>query len=504
VIMKERTMTKSRTKTLTVAAAISCALIATAHAAMTISNTRTKHVTCTGGVCTPTRSNANLNVGDLQTMLASSDVSVKSNAAAPDIGILDSLTWASTHRLTLDAYHSIHVRAPVAVEGTAGVTLTTSDGASGGDYTFNTATSGAITFWDTASSLVINGESYTLVNDIKTLVSDLTSNPGPYALARSYDASADGSYTNSPIESFGGTLEGLGNQILNLTVQVSQGRHSYAGLVSVLSGTVRDIGLANANISTTFGLAGVIAAYSPSGTIIHASASGTVTAGGKDSSAGGLVGEDLGPITDSSAGVTVEAAHAGGLVGRNEGYISLCRATGSVSASTNAGGLVGWNLARGISQSYAAGSATAIQEGASAGGLVGMNQSNAWIRESYATGPATGNVPNTQAGGLVGVNKLKGNIQRTYSTGFVSVVSGPAGGLIGVDRVGVDIAYWDLDTSGITNPDQGAGDPLNDDIIGLTDAQLKSGLPANFEPDIWGQNPGINNGWPYLLANPPQ
>ncbi len=71
-------------KTLAVAAALSCALVTGAHAAMTISNAKTKNVSCTGGVCAPTTGNANLNTGELQTMLASSDVAVKSNAAAPE------------------------------------------------------------------------------------------------------------------------------------------------------------------------------------------------------------------------------------------------------------------------------------------------------------------------------------------------------------------------------------------------------------------------------------
>ena len=58
---------------------------------------------------------------------------------------------------------------------------------------------------------------------------------------------------------------------------------------------------------------------------------------------------------------------------------------------------------------------------------------------------------------------------------------------------------------GILDPHQGAGDPSDDPgITGLTDAQLKSALPAGFDPNVWGQSSSINNGWPYLLANPPQ
>ncbi len=199
---------------------IAITLMATsAHAAMTISSAVTRNVNCAGGVCTPTGGNANLNVGDLVSMLSSSDVTVKSSATAPDIAIHDPLTWASSHRLTLDAYEGIHVQAPVVVEGTAGVTLVTNDGGSDADYRFNATDAGAITFWDLHSSLVINGQSFTLVGDIATLASDAAGNPsGHYALANNYDASGDGTYSAAPIPSFSGSFEGLGNAIANLKI----------------------------------------------------------------------------------------------------------------------------------------------------------------------------------------------------------------------------------------------------------------------------------------------
>jgi hypothetical protein len=33
---------------------------------------------------------------------------------------------------------------------------------------------------------------------------------------------------------------------------------------------------------------------------------------------------------------------------------------------------------------------------------------------------------------------------------------------------------------------------------------IHSGLPSGFDPTIWDENPKINNGFPYLIANPPQ
>ncbi|MEI9932157.1 MAG: hypothetical protein WDM89_16845 [Rhizomicrobium sp.] len=61
--------------------------------------------------------------------------------------------------------------------------------------------------------------------------------------------------------------------------------------------------------------------------------------------------------------------------------------------------------------------------------------------------------------------------------------------------------YWDLDTSG---QKQGCGEDTNcNGVTGLSDTQLKSDLPAGFEPNIWKEKPGTNGGYPYLIDNPP-
>ena len=55
------------------------------------------------------------------------------------------------------------------------------------------------------------------------------------------------------------------------------------------------------------------------------------------------------------------------------------------------------------------------------------------------------------------------------------------------------------------NPHDGAGNRKNDPgIHGTTDAELKAELPKGFDPKVWGQSPNINNGYPFLLSNPPQ
>jgi hypothetical protein len=82
------------------------------------------------------------------------------------------------------------------------------------------------------------------------------------------------------------------------------------------------------------------------------------------------------------------------------------------------------------------------------------------------------------------------------------------GGLIGDDGSqsgSLSDDYWDTTTSGITNLSQGAGNEANDPgITGLTTVQFQAGLPAGFDPSVWGENENIINGLPYLLANPPK
>jgi len=88
------------------------------------------------------------------------------------------------------------------------------------------------------------------------------------------------------------------------------------------------------------------------------------------------------------------------------------------------------------------------------------------------------------------------------SGGPQSTIGGVVGHDDGLEKNWLDV-YWDTDTTGVGNLSQGAGNIVNDPgIVGLSDAQLKAGLPPGFSG--WGQNATINNGYPYLLQNPPQ
>ena len=540
---------------------LSLAVSTAAHGAVVISGAATKHMNCSAGVCAPSAKNAVLNAGELQTMLAASDVTITTGSGALEIGIAAPVTWASANRLTLDANRGVSVKAAVVSQGTGGVTITLNDGGSGGNLAFFPG--GSIGFWDNSSSLIIDGHAYTLESDLAALASAIALAPtGFYALAK--DPALSNPYTAAPIPTlFQGNFEGLGHAITRIDISPQEGNGLDAGLfaqtapgsvlrdvhfvrsnmlclgnlihIGLLAGVSRsDIYGVTAEGSITCdqgnyvgGLVGLIESGSLTnssakvqmdgrsfitgglagendGTIANASASGRV-GGGYNSDSGGLVGYNIGLIADSHATGNVfsgQANASGGLVALAGGTIERCYATGSVTAKNGAGGLVGSASGATIDSSFATGSAHAVRY---AGGLAGIGKESTVIVNSYSTGAAAATAARAWVGGLAGDYEGAASIATSYSTGAVSG-TGFVGGFVGlIKQTPVTGGYWDLDTSTIADPAQGAGNkPDYPGIAGLTTAQFQSGLPAGFDPSVWAQSVSINNGYPYLIANPPQ
>lgn len=491
-----------------VATAVAFAVpISSTRAAVTISSDQTQNMTCANDICQPTAQDAILNVTDLENLLVSGNIEVTttgSGVQADDINASAALSWSNGNALSLDAYRSITVGGPITLEGQGGLSLTTNDGGKRGLLSF--VNTGNVVFANLSSQLTIDGKGYLLVDSIASLASVVAADPeGDYALANSYDAGSDGTYSQSPIETaFRGRFEGLGNIISNLTITDSVDKH--VGLFAKLrKGHLNDIGLANVNVAAVQKAlsAGALVGDVEGGSIESAFVSGSI-AGRKQEYTGGLVGYAFGgSISKCWSSVSVSGGNTtGGLVGFADAgeAITLSYATGAVSGGklSATGGLVGQNLGV-VKQSFALGGASNPQ--GSSGGLVGNNVGN--VEETYSTGPSSGQ----WAGGLVGSNKASGTISQSYSTGEVSG-SEYSGGLIGNDVApggSMKKTYWNTTTSGITNPGQGAGNIANDPgIKGKTTAQLQSGLPKGFSRSIWAEDPNINGGLPYLIANPPQ
>ncbi|MBV9571233.1 MAG: hypothetical protein JO056_08335, partial [Alphaproteobacteria bacterium] len=420
---------------------------------------------------------------------ASSDTTLKSgngDGTTPVIQIVSALSWASTSRLTLDAKKDIVVKAPVTVAGTGAVTITYD----GGDLLF--FGKGKLDFSDVTSRLIVKGNGYELVNDVKKLAIAVAKNPsGSFALAGDHDAAEDGRYKTSPIGThFSGTFEGLSHEIANLTIN-SSGKDYFGLFASVDSGgVIRNLRLSKVRVFATKGqCVGAIAGCS-NGSFQHVSVQGTVHGG---DCVGGIVGTG-GAILDANANVRVVASGgAGGFAGCETGPISFSRSTGSVTGGYAAGGLVGVGAT--IDQSFSTASVYGAVGSDYVGGLIGAR---AEITNSYATG----NVHNGgYAGGAAGRLYSGDQIVSSYSTGEIRT-GGVKGGFAGRGAGhGFKFDYWDIDTSGEV---AGCGKKGCGGVTGLTDAQLKSGLPKGFDPKIWGSDPNINNGYPYLLANPPQ
>ncbi len=615
-------------KTIAASVLVLAACAAPASAAIVISSGVTSRMNCSGGVCTPTSKNAVLNVGDLQAMLASGDVTVETANGAETIGITAPLTWASTSRLTLSSSHSVSFKAAVVVEGTAGLALVTDKGQPGGDVLFYPG--GSVTFWDTASSLSIDGTAYTLVGDLPALASATTANSsGAYALAKDYDASADGSYDRSPVGTLlRGRFEGLGHSISNLGIDLSHtGKNIEVALFHATGpkGIVRDIALTNIAITAAPDGSEQAAALvaENNGAIVNSSATGSIDAthsggqyGGlvfvaetnsrilnssssvsittdptRGAQVGGLAEINKGSISNSYATGTLTGVALGGLVYDNngpnaaitgshataslvfaggdtsasaglalfnEGTISNSYASGSFTGNLNPGGMAGlvgtnagaiassWSsssvtIPRGgtvaglvitntqtgtIVNSYATGNLSAGSNGsggASLGGFIIINEGS--ISQSYETGSVTdagaveknsigafaavneGTIANSYAFGAVSGNRKAytggfvgslegGSITASYSTGLVSGGRNPntQGFVAFVSSGTVTNGYWDVDTSGQNKSK--AGTPISD-------AALKAALPAGLDAAVWAQDASVNNGYPYLIANPP-
>jgi len=530
-----------------------------AHADLLISAKPSHDVSCVSGVCTATAKNANLNVSELESLLADGDATVRFGGGASAIQVVNGFSWGSTSLLTLDANTSVGFHKPVFVNGGGAFSLIYDDGGTTGDLKFSDQ--GRIDFLSPASSrLTINGNSYVLLTNIKSLAKSVANNPrGLFALAQDYDAAADGKYKASPISAaVGGIVEGLGHAVRNLKISSSNSAAT-AFIANILAGgAVRDLAITDARISSKGGDNNVAVVGSLAGTnngaLVGISSSGSLTVQGAvpTESVGGLAGMVGGLVERSSstmrvyvrgpeggvygtvgglAGYVTETAlidhsfesgpvtavgitEVGGLVGENHGTISFSHAAGAASSSIQwVGGLVGVNSSGILTNDYATGTVTvgggvASPCGFAAGGLVGVSgnfSSKSYVHvidDSYATGSVIGG-PSSCIGGLVG--DYYGRFissTNSYSVGALSRGGGIAGYGRDLRRAVFQSMYWDRDTSGT---DWAFGNKHGEGgVKGLTDAQLKSGLPEGFDPNIWGSNPNINNGYPYLLANPPQ
>lgn len=296
-----------------------------------------------------------------------------------------------------------------------------------------------------------------------------------FQLANNIDASSTANWNNGegfrPIGSNGASFTGglVGNNFAIDSLHINAPSNDYVGLFGVASGFIGDVGVTNANIiggQNVGGIAGIFNTGVISG--VYATGNVTQTTTASSYGVGGLVGQLLsGNIEKSYTNVNVNGiASVGGLVGfQDNSTISFSFSTGNVYGSCCA-----------------------------VGGLVGFLASGGAINDSYSM--ANVRAVTSDVGGLVGyTNAGAGAIVNTFSTGYVSPVTN-SGGLIGrsEDPGVASTSYYDMQTSGMSNSASG---------VGLTTAQLQSGLPTGFNPGTWGIIAGdgaaANGSYAYLV-----
>ena len=373
------------------------------------------------------------------------------SGGAGDIIIASAVNWSSGATLTLDAFHSIAIDAPITTNG-GGVVLNTNFGnaGGGGGYGFGLTAAGfqgSLNFTNASGSLTINGTSFTLEATPAALVAAINANnSGNFALAASGNL---GTSSGAFIPIFSGDFTGLGHTITGMTIDDTSANGIDGLFGQQTAGVISDIGLVGGSVSASLG-----------------------------NDVGDLLGDQLGgSISDAYATGSVSGNNdVGGLVGSSAGSISDAYATGAVSGSGSVGGLVGAQFAGSISDAYATGTVSGSD---AIGGLVGGSGGS--ITDAYATGAVSGSL---DVGGLVGVQS-GGSITDAYATGAVSG-SEFVGGLVGVQSGDTIIdGYYDAGTTG-----QMLGMP-GDGSIGMTTAALQGVLPALQNSGLWSTGPGL-------------
>lgn len=248
-------------------------------------------------------------------------------------------------------------------------------------------------------------------------------------------------------ERFEGEFDGDGHVIEGLSID--RGGETDVGLFGVVSGTVRNVTLVDADVHGTGstriappdgGLGGLVGTLEADGLVTGANVTAEVEG---ENVVGGLVGWNRGEVRHSVVAGSVDGdREVGGLVANNDGTVSNSSAAATVTGTGEVGGLVGHNPAGTVSNSYATGD---VDGNFLAGGLVGWINNGGEVAESYATGDVTGD---GEVGGLVGANNNE--ITTSFATGSVDVDdrADDPGGLIGDNAGTVEASYWDAEATG--------------------------------------------------------
>jgi len=162
-----------------------------------------------------------------------------------------------------------------------------------------------------------------------------------YRLAASIDLSGI-RWGTAVIPLFAGIFDGNNLTISHLTIE----GYSDVSLFGLLESgaTIKNLGVVDVNMTGLRGRVGGLVSRNYDGNIATSYSTGTVVGYDAHYDVGGLVGFNIGSVTQcySSASVT-GSSDVGGLIALNYGIVMECYSSGNVSGDSEVGGLVGIN-----------------------------------------------------------------------------------------------------------------------------------------------------------------
>jgi hypothetical protein len=227
---------------------------------------------------------------------------------------------------------------------------------------------------------------------------------------------------------------------------------------------------------------------------------------------GGVAGENEGTITNcyntGSISGSGASAWVGGVAGINEGTITNCYNTGLISAGgayAYVGGVAGYNNYGTITNCYNTGSFSGSGAYAYVGGVAGRNLDGT-ITNCYNTGSISGNGDYAYVGGVAGRNE--GTITNCYNTGSISGNGDYAyvGGVAGYNSGPITNCYYDSNRSNVSNAignqdDDGRVEGLTTEE--MTGSNVDQNMKFAFGPDevnpwLYQENDNNNYFYPHL------
>ena len=229
------------------------------------------------------------------------------------------------------------------------------------------------------------GGSYVLMNDLDSItagyeeLASLTANQGKgWEPIGSLLLDPTSSWISGFVDSFTGSLDGQGYEIRDLFI--GRPDEDGVGLFGCANeGVIENLGVVNAEVTGRANVGGLAGGFgwNQQGAVSNCYFTGSVTG---DTMVGALVGGTWGTVSNSySSGDVTGTGNVGGLAGGNWHTVSNSYSTGNVTGSWQVGGLVGWNNQGAVSNSYFTGSVSGKW---SAGGLVAENHDGT-VSNSY-------------------------------------------------------------------------------------------------------------------------